>query len=202
GPAGEVESRQTKMCAAGARGPRTPHPPPPTQNSHQIGPRIRPNPPTTNAAMMRLTATQDTTRPWYGFGADSSAVTGLSWPPSAECPVTMPEPSWSAMPAAPLRGARGPPPLPGRAAPAVPPAAAPPAAITLLWRSQLSSVRPAPKARHHRPARLRLLEDATPGTKRHRRPLPGWRAKGKRPRSDHRQTIRKERDEKCQSSSI
>src|SRR6516164_7971064 len=175
------------MRVARASRPPTAHIPTPTQNSHQIGPRIRPSPPTRNAAIMMPTATQDTGRPWNDSEACPPAATGLSWPPSAECPATMPDPTWSAMQAAPLRGATA-----ARyraAATAVTHPAASPAAITIVWRSQLSGARPAPKARHHRQTRLRLLEDATPGTKRHRRPLPGWRARGKRPRSDYRQTI-------------
>src|SRR5262249_47089705 len=93
-----------RQVVAGAGGPASGHTPPPTQNTHQSGPRMRPSPPTRNAAITMDTATQDTVRPWYVSVAGPPAVAGLSWPPSADCPATMPEPSWSAMQAAPLRG--------------------------------------------------------------------------------------------------
>src|SRR5215472_417152 len=98
------------MLVARASRPPTAHIPTPTQNSHQIGPRIRPNPPTRHAAIMMDTATQDTGRPWCDTVAGPPAGTGLSWPPSADCPVTMSEPTWSAMQAAPLRVRGGEPP--------------------------------------------------------------------------------------------
>src|SRR5689334_4958146 len=135
------------MLVARASRPPTAHIAAPTQNSHQIGPRIRPNPPTRNAAIMVDTATHDTGRPWCDTVA-GPPVAGLSWPLSADCPATMSEPNWSAMQAAPLRCAAanrhgGQDVRPGIAV-----------AVTLLWRSQLSGVRPAPKARHHRLTRL------------------------------------------------
>src|SRR6266851_9652995 len=91
------------MLVARASRPPTAAIPAPTQKSHQTGPRTRPNPPTRHAAMMMDTATQDTGRPWCDTVAGPPAATGLSWPPSADCPATMSEPSWSAMQPAPLR---------------------------------------------------------------------------------------------------
>src|SRR5579859_849825 len=149
------------MSVARASRPPTTAIPTPTQNSHHVGPRIRPNPPTTNAAMTMDTATQETGRPWCDAVAGAPVAAGEIWPLCAECPVTMPEPTWSAMPDAPL-----PVRLPVRCGhsprhvtvrPRVP------VAITLLWRSQLSAVCPALKARHHRPARLPWLGDAHAG---------------------------------------
>src|SRR6266568_2007193 len=145
------------MWVARASRPPTAHIATPTQNSHHSGPRIRPNPPTRNAAIMVLTATQDTGRPWCDTVAGPPAAAGLSWPPSAACPATMPEPTWSAMRAAPLAVRGGDPPRRVNLRPRVP------VAVTLLWRSQLSGVRPAPKARHHRPNRLPGLGDAYAG---------------------------------------
>src|SRR5258708_31586612 len=98
------------MLVARASRPPTTHIATPTQNSHQIGPRIRPNPPTRNAAIMVLTATQDTGRPWCDTVAGPPAAGGLTWPPPAACPGTQPAPTWPPTRAAPLPGRGGRPP--------------------------------------------------------------------------------------------
>src|SRR6266566_4213707 len=162
------------MWVARASRPPTTHIATPTQNSHQIGPRIRPNPPTRNAAIMVLTATQDTGRPWCDTVAGPPAAAGLSWPPSAACPATMPEPTWSAMRAAPLAVRGGDPPRRVTSGPECP------------WPSPYCGE--ASLVVCARPRRLGITgrtayhdwETHTPGTITSRCPLPGWRAKARR----------------------
>src|SRR5580700_2172089 len=102
----------------------------------------------------------------------------------------MPELTWSAMDAAPLRCA---------------------AAIRHGARSRLAPSAPWPSpycgeaslVGCARPRRLGITgrlayhdcETHTPGTITFRRPFPGWRAKARRAAIHHRQTIREERDE-------
>src|ERR1022692_2852644 len=82
------------------------------QNTHQVGPKTRASPPATNATTIRVTATQETARPWNaGLGVNapvrwwaSTRSPGLApvIAGSAAASLVVLGCSWSVMRAAPL----------------------------------------------------------------------------------------------------